>query len=263
MNLIASIDNKAKKHLPIVLWTAGENDFQELINRPDGAPYHHIFYTVRGKGRIETSDGVFDMEAGEALFMRKNAATKYYAVGEEFATAWITFDGFAVNDILDYYGAENFAFIKSRSIYNMMMDILRQVENNAASPVLSQMVFELINVFFERLKKQTSFPSLEKAKRFIEDNYKNDIAVLDVAKFVGVSESFVYRIFKEHDGKTPNEYLRQVRVHEAQKLLLSEKKMQISDVSTACGFTDVAYFCKVFKSETGSSPKKYQKNYIM
>ena len=32
-------------------------------------------------------------------------------------------------------------------------------------------------------------------------------------------------------------------------------------VSDACGFANAAYFCKVFKNETGTSPKKYQKNY--
>ena len=263
MNLIANIDNKVKKHLPIFLWTAGENDPQDPVDRPNGAPYHHIFYTVKGRGKLETPDGVFELKAGEAVFMRKGVATSYYAVGGEFATAWITFDGFAVNDILNYYGAENFAFVKSNSIYNMMMDIVKHVEKDVEPPKLSHMAFELINVFFERLKKQTVSPSLEKAKRFIEDNYNKDIAVLDVARAVGVSESFIYRIFKEHDSQTPVEYLRRVRVREAQKLLLSEKKMQISEVSAACGFSEVAYFCKVFKKETGSSPKTYQKNYSM
>ena len=263
MNISAGFDHKALNCLPVLVVSAGFNDFQDHIYRPNGAPYHHIFYVVEGSGILNTPEGSFKLSAGEAVFMRRDILTDYYADGDVFKTAWVTFIGKGAEDILKYHGAENFVFIKSKSIFTAMMNVYNHAERGSSPDVLSQLAFELINIFFTKAKYGKSSNTLVLAKQFIEENYTGDVSVADIAGHLGVSESLIYKVFKENNEKTPAEYLRFVRIRVAQRLLLSDISMPVSEVGRRCGFVDTAYFCKVFKGEIGMSPKKYQKNFKM
>ena len=63
-------------------------------------------------------------------------------------------------------------------------------------------------------------------------------------------------VFKEVTGFAPNEYVRKIRVERA-KPLLREEGMTVRECAESVGFDDVNYFCRVFKKETGVTPKKY------
>jgi AraC-like DNA-binding protein len=52
-----------------------------------------------------------------------------------------------------------------------------------------------------------------------------------------------------------------VRIEKSKKLL-TENSISISAIALQCGFKDQSYFTKVFKKETGTSPKKYRNNYF-
>ena len=64
-------------------------------------------------------------------------------------------------------------------------------------------------------------------------------------------------IFKNTVGITPNRYLVSRRIERA-KELLSVEGLSVGDVAEICGFSDVYYFSKVFKSETGVAPSKWK-----
>ena len=263
MNRIAILDNKAKRYLPIFAMTAGEAEFQTPVKRAKGAPYHHIFYVVSGEGVLETSEGDFRLKAGQAIFMRKGVPTYYYAVGENFSTAWVTFVGKGAEDILAYYGAKNFAFLNDEDILTRITGIIKMLDRGSAPDQVSQKTYELIIYFFDKLKQDNASNKLLRAKEYVDKNYFSDISVSDIAEYVGITESMIYRIFKEEGNGSPAEYIRHVRIFNAERMLLNEDKLSISEVAQACGFSDIAYFCKVFKSETGITPKKYQNTYNM
>lgn len=263
MHLLANMTDRSRAMLPLLVLTAGIDHDQESVNRPNGSPWHHIYYVEKGQGILHTPEGQYILKEGHVYFFRGNMPVHYYRTTKVFKSAWVTFVGKGVEDILEYYGAKNFAYVKSESIYPMMVNIFKLVERKQQPDVLSRYLYELIIVMFNKINNANTPPSLIKAQQYIDQNYDHDISVLDIALHVGVSESLIYRLFKEHDSQTPMEYLKQVRIHEAQKLLITDKKIQISKVSDACGFANAAYFCKVFKNEIGTSPKKYQKNYGM
>lgn len=263
MNLIAILDNKAKRYLPIITMTAGDADYQAPVKRLKGAPYHHVFYIHKGDGMLETPEGNFKLKAGQAIFMRKGVPTYYYGVGENFSTAWVTFVGKGSDDILSYYGAKNFAFLEDEGVFTRIMEIHKMLEKGISPDLVSQKTFSLVTYFFDRFKQDNTSNKMLRAKEYVDKNYFRDISVADIAEYVGVSESLIYRVFKEQGNMSPAEYIKHVRIYNAEKMLLNENKMTISEVSEACGFSDIAYFCKVFKSETGITPKKYQNTYNM
>ena len=101
---------------------------------------------------------------------------------------------------------------------------------------------------------------LKRAEIFIENNYKEKIRLQDVAKFVGMSQEYFSRIFKDYMHMNYKRYVNYVRVREAEKRLLSSKD-SIRKISEEIGFEDDAYFTKVFRSFNGCTPAKFRSIY--
>ena len=66
--------------------------------------------------------------------------------------------------------------------------------------------------------------------------------------------------FKEHTGVNFNEYLKRLRIDEAKKLL-EKGTYKVYEVAERCGFSDVKYFMKIFREETGMSPTEWSKKH--
>ncbi len=96
------------------------------------------------------------------------------------------------------------------------------------------------------------------ALRFIQYNYANDIGINDIANFVGISRSQLYRAFLEDFGVSPHTYLQRYRINEACSLLRNPNYF-IAEVAGSVGFNDPLYFSRVFKSIKGCSPSVYQR----
>lgn len=76
---------------------------------------------------------------------------------------------------------------------------------------------------------------------------------------VHASKSHLCRIFKKRMGITIMEYIAETRIELAKEMLRTEPETLISEVSDRCGFSNVSYFCAVFKKKTGVSPLTYKK----
>ena len=97
-----------------------------------------------------------------------------------------------------------------------------------------------------------------KAKDYIEKNYASqDTCLTTVAEEVHLSPNHFSTIFSQECGITFIEFLTNVRV-EAAKKLLKETDMKGSDIAYECGFGDPHYFSFIFKKTTGISPREYR-----
>ena len=85
-----------------------------------------------------------------------------------------------------------------------------------------------------------------------------DGAELDgTAAQLGISPSYLSRIFSEVDGKRFTLYLSDLRIEQAKRLLADESKL-VRDVGQEVGFLTVQNFMRVFKSKTGVTPSEYR-----
>ena len=102
-----------------------------------------------------------------------------------------------------------------------------------------------------------SIAKLKKALSFIRENYDKPITLEMIAKDVNMSPKYLGSFFKSMTEKTPIDYLIEYRIEKAaRKLRLSD--MSVTDIAYSCGFSDLSYFIKTFKSIKGSSPGKYR-----
>ena len=91
-------------------------------------------------------------------------------------------------------------------------------------------------------------------------NFKNGITIQDVAKHVHISPNYFCRYFKKRTSKTYIEFVTELRVGYACKLLL-ENNLNINQICYESGFNNVSNFNRKFKEITGQAPSQYFKEY--
>lgn len=92
-------------------------------------------------------------------------------------------------------------------------------------------------------------------------NYRNKIALKEIAMVANISPNSFCRYFKTHTGKTYSGFLLEYKVGIACKLLI-EDKLSIQQICYESGFNNFASFHKYFKKLTGKTPLAYQKEFI-
>jgi AraC-like DNA-binding protein len=97
---------------------------------------------------------------------------------------------------------------------------------------------------------------LEKARRYITQNYTQPVTVRQLAAESCMSPYHFVRSFKEAFGMSPIQYQAHLRLSEAKRLLLSTD-MQISEISDRLGYSSPEYFSRQFASKVGVSPSNY------
>lgn len=93
------------------------------------------------------------------------------------------------------------------------------------------------------------------AMRYIENHLEDSISLTVLAKHIGISRSYLCKVFKAGTGITVNQYILERRIALAAELLVSGKN--VTEVSAEVGFHDDTYFIKAFKQMLGTTPKKY------
>ncbi len=96
-----------------------------------------------------------------------------------------------------------------------------------------------------------------KSIMYIDAHFSEPLTAEVCAKQASVSYSLYARSFKAVIGKTFSEYLKELRLNHAKKLLLSTDK-SVSDIALLCGYNHISYFIKEFKAKTSLSPLKFR-----
>ncbi len=104
---------------------------------------------------------------------------------------------------------------------------------------------------------------LEKVIRIINDNIDNpELNVEMLADGAGMSRVHMHRKLKELTGQSARDFIKSVRLKQASDLLTS-KKLSVSEVAYALGFSNISHFSNAFKEFYGMSPREYgEKNRI-
>jgi AraC family transcriptional regulator len=98
------------------------------------------------------------------------------------------------------------------------------------------------------------------ARRLTQD-LQDPPSLAELAASFHFSENHLIRVFRETMGTTPHAYVSAARIRKA-KLLLSTSNITAERVAYECGFADYAHFYRIFRRETGSSPKEYRQEML-
>lgn len=108
--------------------------------------------------------------------------------------------------------------------------------------------------------KKEYYKKLESILKYVKDNYNQNIKVSDMAKECYMSESYFMKFFKTFTGKTFIKYINDIRLSEAEKLLILSD-LSISEIAFEAGFNSTSYFIKLFRQQKGMTPYSYRSRF--
>lgn len=99
-----------------------------------------------------------------------------------------------------------------------------------------------------------------KVKKFISKNYMDELRLPELASLAGMSSSAFSRFFKLHTGRNISEYIIDLRLGYAARMLVDTAK-SISEIGFDCGFNNLSNFNRIFKKKKGCSPSEFRESY--
>ncbi len=131
--------------------------------------------------------------------------------------------------------------------------------------ISTQIVFQLIRDIHAEQEKNSRTISrdnqyISKAISFMLENYQTSISINDICSLIYLSPCHFKRVFKEETGRSPHQYLMDIRLEKARELL-GRKENSIEDVANQCGFVNAGHFAVAFKRSVKLSPSEFRKIY--
>ena len=90
----------------------------------------------------------------------------------------------------------------------------------------------------------------------IESQWQQSLEMKELSAALRMSYRHFRRLFQQHTGLPPNQFLLNLRINRAKQLL--EESLTIEEVAYRCGFADPYYFSRLFKQKTGITPAKWR-----
>lgn len=245
-------------YIEVFLSTAGESVFH-----------------IQGKTYLTTPGSLLLVNCDEVHAVSSRSFGEGYVVKSrpEFLLSFCTEQTNLIpNLFLDSTTGNRNLFISNDSLHKILLLIqkCRNPVSDYGSDVLSCVYFiELMVAIFACFQEHTQPASAQflqytelitSAMRYIDKHLVENFSLQDVADHVGVSKSYLCRIFKSRIGSTVNQYVTTQRIKRAKELLRTGRN--VTETSSESGFNNYSYFIQIFKAATGVTPAKYAGEYI-
>lgn len=255
-------------HLPFFVTGIGSIDTEWHVKRDEGYIYNQIIYCVRGQGKLILDGEEYVIEAGQGYYLPKGVPHEYYATQDIWENHWISFDGFAIDELMktiQFEKARVFSISNLSAIEAEFKKILSVSKTTYFynGYQCSSMLYNFLLEIHRYVNLQSSANESYKALQlqpiidFIEENFKREIELKELAEVVELSPQYVCRLFKECFNLRPFEYIARRRIQEA-KALLIDTCDTVNEISVKAGFKDCSYFCAVFKRHEMVSPVEFR-----
>ena len=135
-----------------------------------------------------------------------------------------------------------------------LLSILHLIASSDDCKALSSLGFTLPN-------DETNSERINRIYSYTFDNFHREITIQEVSAFAFISPNYFCRYFKAQIHKTYWQFVLEVRIGNACKLLV-EDEMNVSEICYQCGFNNLSNFNRQFKAVTNKTPLQYQKEYL-
>lgn len=218
--------------------------------RKDCRAYFGLSFCIDGQITYTMGDRTFVSRQGYAVLLPRGAS--YSLTGDRegrFPVINFQCEGFSCEEIL---------VLPLRDAD----DCLRRFEALRELFAQKEGRLQIFSAFYALLgavlapKDGTPHP-LQSVVRYVEDNLHDPaLSNTRLAQRIGISEVYLRRLFWEHLGLTPKQYVLEKRLRRARELLV-DTALSVTEVAQACGFSSPYHFCRAFRQKTGTTPTEY------
>ncbi|HZK33704.1 MAG TPA: AraC family transcriptional regulator [Bacillota bacterium] len=229
---------------------------------------HYLIHCIlEGEGSFYAGGGIHKLSKGQGFLILPGEVAYYEANDENpWHYCWVGFNGTdarAVCSILgigreepifNYHGAER---LKDH-IQRMSQDY--RADDN--SFIMISRLYEFFSILNDEHDKKAAISNrpVEAAIEYIQKNYSYGISVQEIAEYVNLDRSHLFRLFKGQTNMSVQEYMLKYRL-ERGLLLLRTTDMNVREIMYSCGFNDLPNFSRQFKRVYGLSPGTYRKEF--
>lgn len=125
--------------------------------------------------------------------------------------------------------------------------------------IISEFFVEIHEKIIGEFEDYKSKQKIQEALRYIKENYHKDLNMAVVSNHISMNYSLFSLAFKKYTGMNFVNYIKDLRINEAKKLLGNTDK-KINEISASVGYENEKHFMKIFKTMHGVSPTEYRKN---
>lgn len=248
-----------EKCIPLHQWGPGVRD------------HYLIHYIIQGKGYYHVDGKCYELGAGDTFLVYPETVIYYYAdENDPWEYGWVGFNGSDASMILkatDFSPSEPVLFnIEFKEeLKNCLLNIYETGGNSFINAVeTTGHLYQALCLFMKHAsvteQHNTVSSHVQSAIAYISANYSYPITIEDIAHYVGVSRSHLFRSFETVMKQSPKEYLTDFRLKQA-CYLLEHSNFSIATIANSIGFDNSLYFSKHFHKHMGMSPKEYRQKH--
>lgn len=264
-----------------------ENFFSENFAKSvmiEGESSFNLLFLLSSGVQMEAED------CGTRFLFKKNQYILHYSDRESRAALWtehreqlnyfhirISYDFIfrlispALNrenaDILEAMTCNHYIFLHKQTPPFMTVEmhiILKEIISSSKKGVLQKLFVEakviklliLILEQFGNKNRAAETPEIpSKIKKYIDENFHRNIRAEEIGKNIGINQTTVRKAFKAEYQTTVSDYMAELRMLKAKKLIVDQKIM-IKEIAIECGYEYVQNFTRAFKKKFGVSPER-------
>ena len=148
------------------------------------------------------------------------------------------------------------SIMDSHSISSLLQELYRYRSFDELMDWMEGQIRFLHTRLVEQTNRQSGLSYVEYVKKAVAENYHSKISFAELAKELNINRNYLSNLFTAQTGTNFITYLSHCRINKA-KALLMKKRHTVYEVAEMVGYSDPAYFCRVFKNITGLTPLEY------
>lgn len=253
--------------------------YDKVMNRRKTSPVHYhyqheLYLLISGETKYFVGDDIFHLRPGDFIFVPKEIIHKTDSEGcLRNERILLSFEDEIVSDevrpMLNELAECKLIHVPANKFY-LAEDLVRKIQleyekgGEYRDVLMKLYTLELITLLC-RLKCDYTPQESESEKlinavtEYIRTHYCHELSLAKLSKQFALSESHLSRKFKAVTGMGISEYITNVRIHNAARML-SKGECSVTKVAERCGYSDSNYFASVFKKVKGVTPLKFSKS---
>ena len=242
---------------PIYIMTINLNHKQEYVKRENGYKDDQLFLVSSGSGILNINNETYLLSENDLFYIAANTPHEYYGTDESFTTTFLSFSGNGFEAIKKYYSLSEYGVYKNKNRGSFETSVKKLYDSTNSTmdmPLLCALTFSTVTAFFDDVCKKEYSP-IETVYSYLEMNFSSLITLEDALSVFPYSKAKLCRDFKAAYNCSIFEKLTEIRLAHADIMLKNNPHLKLKNISVACGFNDVSYFCKMYKKYYSHSPK--------
>lgn len=235
--------------------------------------YYMLHFILKGQGHYYLNNKHYKLNENQCFLTEPGTVTLYKAEPTNpWTYTWICFNGDYVPHLLKQSNLNTdnpiINLSCNQTVYEIIKEMLSYHQLTPANECYLQsklyLIFaklhEALQSVYNKVELNNNF-YVTKAIEYIEKNTFTNLSVNDIARYLNISRSHLYALFKQELNTSPQQFLTNAKIANARELL-SKTKIPIYSVALSCGYKNAFAFSRAFKQVTNISPREYRQHYL-